>query len=91
MREKDRVSRWREEVILRRTDLECSLRWFHHHNETWRVRRDTTAKVKQQGHLAYAEKQMSVWKALEDRAKAALVDTEKVYSQVSFLKSTNAL
>ena len=73
LREKDRVQRWKEQIILCRTDLECSERWFKHQFQVWDERLQLVEAVEKPGHICYAEKQKSNWASLAQRASGEVL------------------
>ena len=75
LREKDRVLRWREEVLLRKTDLECSERWFAYQATVWSDRIQK-GKSLPKGSICYAQKQISMWRSLEGRTTQATLNTK---------------
>ena len=72
------MERWKEEIILCQTDLECSERWFRHHAEVWLSRREEAGKNLQYGPQCYAAKQAYNFHRLQDSARKALADIKKV-------------
>ena len=76
------MARWREEVILCQTDLECCERYFQHQRAKWETRRDTGRAQRKRGKVCYAEKQMAMWQDLERRAHAAVDFTSKKISGI---------
>ena len=76
-REKECVQRWKEEIVLCQTDLECSERWFKHQAEVWKNREERSLEMGQRGHQCYAGKQVHTWKELQKKSKDALEDIDK--------------
>ena len=77
LRDKDRVERWREEIILCRTDLECIERYFAYQKNKWAKWEEEAKAANKPGHACYAHKQKEMWAALEKRARAAIVNTSQ--------------
>ena len=82
LREKDRVARWKEEVVLRYTDQECSKRWFEHQINLWNKRKSMASSQGKRGHVCYAEKQVEVWQTFANRAQLALDETTPLYKSM---------
>ncbi|RDX50607.1 hypothetical protein OH76DRAFT_1348598, partial [Lentinus brumalis] len=60
-----RRERWREEQILVRFEMECTVRYFEHMAADWMrwAQAPLTA-----GHRAFAERQAAMWRSLRDHA-----------------------
>ena len=66
------MARWKEEIILCQTDLECSERWFKHQAEQWETRVKGAKALGNIGHACYAAKQAFNWHKLQASALGAL-------------------
>lgn len=65
------MERWREEIVLRKTDLDCCQRYFQYQKEVWQKRGEGMVLQEKTGHLCYCYKQMAIWDVLEKRAEAS--------------------
>lgn len=81
LREKDRAERWKEEVVLCKTDLACSRRYFTYKKEQWKKWEENSKKRGKRGHRCYAAKQAAVWGRLEERAQGAISEISKVLQE----------
>ena len=76
------MTRWKEEIILCETDLECALRWFSHKQQQWEFWKDEAMLDGKIGHECYAAKQVATWKALGGRADKAILALDKTWNSM---------
>ena len=62
LRAKARCDRWSEELQIVRHEMRWTILWFEHQMKEWKDRLDGSMKESKQGHIAYAEKQVAMWK-----------------------------
>jgi hypothetical protein len=62
LRAKARRDRWREELEIVGHEMEWTALWFEHQMKEWQQRLDESVKENKSGHIAYAEKQVAMWK-----------------------------
>ena len=71
------MERWREEIILCETDLDCSRRWFKSKEDFWENLKDEAMLDGLEGHSCYASKQVATWKAMGDAVQNAIEGLDK--------------
>jgi hypothetical protein len=77
LRARARYQRWKEEIEILKHEMIWTELWFEHQREVWERREHDAMKSRQNGHQAYAAKQVWVWtQFLEDAKKsfAATID-----------------
>ena len=62
LRAKARYNRWNEELQIVRHEMKWTILWFNHQMKKWEDRLKTCVKENKPGHIAYAEKQIAMWK-----------------------------
>lgn len=62
MRAKARHDRWMEELEIVKNEMKWTILWFEHQLREWNDRLAESKKEGQSGHIAYAEKQVAMWK-----------------------------
>jgi hypothetical protein len=62
LRAKARRDRWSEELQIVRHEMRWTVLWFEHQMKEWQNRLDESVKENKPGHIAYAEKQVAMWK-----------------------------
>ena len=63
LRARAQNNRWTEELLLTKREMEWTVRWYVYMAKRWKSRRDVPEPVSL-GHIAYTEKQMSMWNEL---------------------------
>lgn len=61
LRAKARQDRWMEEVEIVKNEMRWTILWFEHQSKEWNDRLKESKKKEQWGHIAYAEKQITMW------------------------------
>ena len=74
LRAKARHCRWEEEIELVKHEMMWTQLWFHHQSEVWKSRESNAAMCMDNGHRAYAAKQVWVWTQFLDDAKKAFAE-----------------
>jgi hypothetical protein len=62
LRAKARYDRWNEELSIVQHEMKWTILWFKHQMEEWKNRLKRSAEERKPGHIAYAEKQVAMWK-----------------------------
>ena len=62
LRAKARHDRWKEELLIVRYEMKWTILWFKHQMKEWKDRLRRSVEEKKLGHIAYAEKQVAMWK-----------------------------
>jgi hypothetical protein len=73
LRAKARYDRWNEEDRQVKYEMEWTITWYRWQKEKWMKRSERAEMLNTQGngHVAYAEKQVSMWEKLEVEAQKA--------------------
>ena len=78
LRAKARRDRWNEELLIIKHEMKWTILWFEHQMKEWQGRLGRGVEEKKPGHVAYAEKQVAMWKRFmrqgEHGFKAIMVD-----------------
>jgi hypothetical protein len=62
LRSKARHDRWNEELLIVRHEMKWTILWFKHQMKEWKGRLKRSVEGNKLGHIAYAEKQVAMWK-----------------------------
>jgi hypothetical protein len=62
LRAKARHDRWKEELLIVQHEMKWTISWFKHHMKKWKDRLRKSVEEEKPGHIAYAEKQVAMWK-----------------------------
>lgn len=62
LRAKARQDRWSEELQIVRHEMKWTILWFQHQIKEWKDRLKRSVQENEKGHIAYAEKQVAMWK-----------------------------
>ena len=62
LRAKARYDRWKEELEIVKHEMKWTILWFEHQLKEWMDRLNGSIKEDKPGHIAYAEKQVAMWK-----------------------------
>jgi hypothetical protein len=62
LRAKARHDRWNEELLIVQHEMKWTILWFKHQIKEWKDRLKRSEKENKPGHIAYAEKQVAMWK-----------------------------
>lgn len=73
LRARARLTRWQEEVVLIKTEMDSTIRFFTVQAEKWTARVISKSSVTP-GHVCYAKKQESMWTNLADQAYKAFIN-----------------
>jgi hypothetical protein len=62
LRAKAHYDRWNEELLILQHEIKWTVLWFKHQMEKWEGRLKRSVEENRPGHVAYAEKQIAMWK-----------------------------
>ena len=62
LRAKACQDRWKEELLIVQHEMKWTVRWFKHQIKEWTARLNKSVEENKPGHIAYAEKQIAMWK-----------------------------
>jgi hypothetical protein len=62
LRTKARQDRWSEELTIVRHEMKWTILWFNRQIKEWKDRQRKSVEQNKPGHIAYAEKQVAMWK-----------------------------
>ena len=80
LREKDRMERWWEEIILCKTDLHCSRKWFKHKEQHWMNLSQMSLLQGKPGQYCYASKQVENWRTMGNSVQLVIDDLDRSVS-----------
>jgi hypothetical protein len=70
-RAKARYSRWMEEVVIVRNEMEWTVSWFENEQHKWEGRLHIAQEEGRSGHACYGKKQALMWEEMKQEAKNA--------------------
>ncbi|KAF8463731.1 hypothetical protein DFH94DRAFT_686719 [Russula ochroleuca] len=62
LRAKAHHDRWNEELLIVQHEMKWTILWFKHQVKEWKARLNKSTEENKLGHVAYAEKQVAMWK-----------------------------
>ena len=82
LRAKARHDRYKEDVEILQNEMWWMVLWFQHQTKKWEGLADGARMESKGGHLAYAEKQIAMWKAWGQECEKAFQDKRRTTIEV---------
>jgi hypothetical protein len=70
LRAKAQKVRWIEELQCLQVEMESAVRFFRHQAQFWQSKMEVVEHQSQPGHVAWAERQISMWNSMAMQAES---------------------